>query len=310
MTDPATINEPLYESVMSGIHNMTVLNLRECSLSKELDAAAEGTGLAFIVFTQAIVELPGGPFWAVIFFLMLLSLGLGSQIGFLEGMLCTFFDIELLKRIRKEYVTACVCLICFVVGLIFTTGAGEYWLKMFDSFAGTIGLVVVALMEMIAVIYIYGHEKFTKDIQEMTGIRPGPYWQITWRFLAPGIMTVILVSSIISMVRYPPKYNAWIAELGNIRETPYPAWVLCIAVVMILAGVLPIPLVFLLRRYQCLKVDLNIHEGSIRRIDTTVSTKEMITDVDEQLTSPDGPDSCLTATNTHKNKFTIGDFEV
>lgn len=49
---------------------------------------------------------------------------------------------------------------------------------------------------------------------------------------------------------------------------------------MILAGVLPIPIVFLLRRYQCLKMDINIHEGSIRRIDTTVSTKEMITDVD------------------------------
>lgn len=30
---------------------------------------------------------------------------------------------------------------------------------MFDSFAGTLGLVVVALMEMIAVIYVYGHEK-------------------------------------------------------------------------------------------------------------------------------------------------------
>jgi solute carrier family 6 amino acid/orphan transporter-like 15/16/17/18/20 len=49
---------------------------------------------------------------------------------------------------------------------------------------------------------------------------------------------------------------------------------------MIAAGVLPIPIVFLLRRYQCLKMDINIHEGSIRRIDTTVSTKEMITDVD------------------------------
>lgn len=49
---------------------------------------------------------------------------------------------------------------------------------------------------------------------------------------------------------------------------------------MVLAGVLPIPLVFLLRRYQCLKFDINIHEGSIRRIDTTVSTKEMMTDVD------------------------------
>lgn len=55
--------------------------------------------------------------------------------------------------------TACVCFFCFCVGLIFCTGAGEYWLKMFDSFAGTIGLVVIALMESIAVIYIYGHER-------------------------------------------------------------------------------------------------------------------------------------------------------
>ena len=63
-------------------------------------------------------------------------------------------------------------------------------------------------------------------------------------------------------------------------STEYPGWVLAIAVTMIAAGVLPIPIVFLLRRYQCLKMDINIHEGSIRRIDTTVSTKEMITDVD------------------------------
>lgn len=166
-----------------------------CSLKHQLSEAAEGTGLAFIVFTQAIVSLPGAPFWAVLFFTMLLSLGLGSQIGLLEGMLCTLFDIDIFKRLRKQYVTgmyafatlrllvspvlvfsknenllncifflinkhiATVCICCFFIGLIFCTGAGEYWLKMFDSFAGTIGLVVIALMEMIAVIYIYGHEK-------------------------------------------------------------------------------------------------------------------------------------------------------
>lgn len=188
--------------------------------------------MAFIVFTQAIVELPGAPFWAVLFFMMLLSLGLGSQIGILEGMLCTIFDIEIFKRIRKQYLTGkifafcdfnqlkskqilllgVVCLVCFFIGLTFTTGAGEYWLSMFDSFAGTIGLVVVAFLEMIAVIYVYGHAKFTQDIYDMTGVRPGLYWQLTWRFLAPMIMTVILVSSIVSMILDPPKYQAWIAE--------------------------------------------------------------------------------------------------
>ncbi|KRT86769.1 neurotransmitter transporter, partial [Oryctes borbonicus] len=183
-----------------------------CSLEQQLDAAAEGTGLAFIVFTEAIVQLPGAPFWAVIFFLMLLSLGLGSQIGILEGMLCTIFDIEIFKRLRKEYITACVCVICFFVGLLFCTGAGEYWLKMFDSFAGTIGLVVVALMEMIAVIFIYGHEKFSQDIYDMTGYRPGLFWQVTWRFLAPLLMTVILISSIVTMAINNPTYQAWSAE--------------------------------------------------------------------------------------------------
>lgn len=54
---------------------------------------------------------------------------------------------------------AFVCIICFFVGLIFTTGAGEYWLALFDSFAGTIGLVLIALLEMVAVMYVYGHEK-------------------------------------------------------------------------------------------------------------------------------------------------------
>ncbi|CAH2004494.1 unnamed protein product [Acanthoscelides obtectus] len=240
--------------------------------------------------------------------MMLLSLGIGSQIGILEGMLCTIFDIEIFKRVSKQYITATVCIICFFVGIIFTTGAGEYWLSMFDSFAGTIGLVVVAMMEMISVVYVYGHEKFTKDIQDMTGYKPGIYWQVTWRFLAPIIMAVILVSSVVSMVIKHPTYQAWSREEGDTVATPYPTWVLGIAISMILAGILPIPIVFLLRRYQILKMDINIHEGSIRRIDTTVSTKEMITDVDEQLTSPDGP--CLTATNTLKNKFTIGDFEV
>ncbi|KAH0950902.1 hypothetical protein HN011_000342 [Eciton burchellii] len=261
----------------SGIMNFT---MRLCSLSEELNDAAEGTGLAFIVFTQAIVELPGAPFWSCIFFMMLLALGLGSQIGILEGMLCVIFDINLFKRIKKQYMTGVVCFVCFFVGLIFCTGAGEYWLKMFDSFAGTIGLVMVALMEMISVVFVYGHEKFTKDIEEMTGYRPGAYWQVTWRFLAPIIMVGILLSSILSMFINKPHYSAWNAELGKAVETSYPSWVLAIAAAIIFAGIAPIPIVFLLRRFQCVKFDVDIHQGSIRRIDTTVSTKEMMGDVD------------------------------
>lgn len=63
-------------------------------------------------------------------------------------------------------------------------------------------------------------------------------------------------------------------------QTEYPNWVMGIGLSMIIAGVLPIPLVYLLRRFQILKVDLDIHQGSIRRNETTASTKQMMDDDD------------------------------
>lgn len=46
------------------------------------------------------------------------------------------------------------------------------------------------------------------------------------------------------------------------------------------------PLVYLLRRFQILKVDLDIHQGSIRRNETTASTKEMIDQDDDVSAQP------------------------
>lgn len=55
---------------------------------------------------------------------------------------------------------------------------------------------------------------------------------------------------------------------------------MAIGLAMIVAGVLPMPAVYLLRRFQILKVDLDIHQGSIRRNETTASTKQMMDDDD------------------------------
>lgn len=46
------------------------------------DVAAEGPGLVFIVYPEAISTFPGAPFFSLMFFLMLLTLGLDSSVSF------------------------------------------------------------------------------------------------------------------------------------------------------------------------------------------------------------------------------------
>lgn len=54
--------------------------------------------------------------------------------------------------------------------------------------------------------------RFTEDIYQMTGYRPGTYWQLTWRYIGPAIMSCILVSSIVCLAIDNPEYNAYHAE--------------------------------------------------------------------------------------------------
>lgn len=58
--------------------------------------------MAFIVFTQAIVELPWAPIWSILFFTMLLALGMGSMFGNLAGIQTSIFDLKLFPWLKKQ----------------------------------------------------------------------------------------------------------------------------------------------------------------------------------------------------------------
>ncbi|XP_008285848.1 sodium-dependent neutral amino acid transporter B(0)AT1-like [Stegastes partitus] len=215
------------------------LDIKTCDMQKLLSEGVEGTGLAFIVFTEAITKMPGSPVWSVLFFIMLLCLGLSTLFGNIEGVVVPLKDLNLLpKKWPQEAVTGVTCIIAFVITLLFAQQSGIYWVTLFDDFAGSVPLLTIGLFEMIAVVYIYGIDRFNDDIKFMIGHKPSIFWQVSWRFISPVVILVILVFYLVTEAQKELTYLVWDPDsekFPSLASVPYPSWVN--AVIFLLAGV-------------------------------------------------------------------------
>ncbi|GBP08718.1 Sodium-dependent neutral amino acid transporter B(0)AT3 [Eumeta japonica] len=210
---------------------------------------ASGTGLAFIIFTEAINQFPGAQFWSVLFFLMLFTLGIDSQFGTLEGVVTSIVDMKLFPNLRKEYLTGALCLACCLLSMAFAHGAGSYIFLLFDMYSGNFPLLIIAFFECIGISYVYGVKRFADDIELMTGQRPGIYWLICWKYLSPLAMISILVSSFIELAVDGSHYDAWISSEGDTQPKPWPLWAVLLVLVLVLSSVLWIPGVAICRYF-------------------------------------------------------------
>ncbi|XP_074469650.1 sodium-dependent neutral amino acid transporter B(0)AT3-like [Sebastes fasciatus] len=223
------------------------LNLRHCDLQDFLDQSASGTGLAFIVFAEAVLEMPGSQVWAILFFVMLFSLGLSSMFGNIEGVLTPLNDLKLLpKWIPNELVTAAICFIAFLTALIFTLGSGNYWVEVFNSYLGSVPLLIIAFFEIVGVVYVRGMKTFSDDIYFMTGKRPNIFWKACWMVISPLLLLGVLVAYVVLQAQKHPTYPAWNPAYELFPKTevkPYPDWVFGIIILLCVVPVISIPLV-------------------------------------------------------------------
>ncbi|NWI84292.1 SC6A5 protein, partial [Pheucticus melanocephalus] len=76
-----------------------------------------GPGIAFVVYPEALTRLPLSPFWAIIFFLMLLTLGLDTMFATIETIVTSVSD-EFPKYLRthKALFTLGCCVSFFIMG--------------------------------------------------------------------------------------------------------------------------------------------------------------------------------------------------
>ncbi|XP_013875424.1 sodium-dependent neutral amino acid transporter SLC6A17 [Austrofundulus limnaeus] len=248
--------------------NFAQLGLDACILEDELNKAVQGTGLAFIAFTEAMTHFPASPFWSVMFFFMLINLGLGSMIGTMTGITTPILDAF---KIRKEILCVVCCIIAFLLGLLFVQRSGNYFVTMFDDYSAGLPLTVVVILENISVAWIYGTKRFMQDLEDMLGFRPYSFYFYMWKYVSPAILVVLITATVIEMAVSPAGYNAWEEDEGSERFHSYPPWALAMAYALIVVAMLPLPMVFIARHFNLIsdgsnKLSVSYRKGMMKDI--------------------------------------------
>jgi hypothetical protein len=190
-------------------------------------------GLVFVVYPEILASIRGAPIFSVLFFIMLITLGLDSVFAGAESVYTAISDEFPIFSRRPRISRAIVVLIPFTASLLTLTSGGKYIINFMDYFGTSPSIMFIVLCELIATVWLYGIDEFNRNVEMMTGQKPSIYWRLTCRYIAPTILFVLYV---FSFIQFDSKEFASFGDLKTVFKVSVAGWT------MSTISTLPIPL--------------------------------------------------------------------
>jgi len=175
------------------------------------DVSASGLGLAFITYPTAISMMPAmAAVTGVIFFICFFFLGIDSAFFLTYG--------GVIAPLRDKFgwgrakVTAVICAIGLIIGLLYTTNGGLYWLDIVDRTVSFYGLLITGALACVVVGWVYGAEKLREHINSTSDFRVGAWFDWLIKIVVPaGLLFVVIYGGFMKDVKSAgyEGYFAW-----------------------------------------------------------------------------------------------------
>jgi len=202
--------------------------------------AQDGPGLVFLTYPELVLTLPASFIWAILFFAMLLVLGIDTEFCSVESLITGIVDNwpEKLLPHRKK-IAAAICFCLFLMGLPMTTQAGMYIFQLMDFYSASgLSLLWICFFETVAISWFYGASKFAENIESMIGRKPSVFWILCWKVFAPLLMGGVFFYYLATYkpVKYGSyEYPMWAEALGLCISASSMIWVPAYAIYYVLS---------------------------------------------------------------------------
>lgn len=176
----------------------------------------EGIELAFVAYPAMLSMLPGSNIWAVIFFLMLIVIGIDSifaTFDFVMSFLLSEYPI-IGRKCRKEIFSLILVICSFLFGLIFCLEQGIHIFELFDHYAVGLSLLFMELANTLILGWYFDMIKLDELMFKATGERfPKPLFFIV-RYGLVVVMTLSFTSALIHEFSNPLDLPTWALFFG------------------------------------------------------------------------------------------------
>ncbi|CRK99499.1 CLUMA_CG012818, isoform A [Clunio marinus] len=176
-------------AVFAGFVVFSILGFLSASMNVPIeDVVASGPGLTFITYPEAVLLMPLPQLWAILFFFMMLILGLGSQFGGVQMMTTSIIDHWPHLREHEVRVTAGTCIACFIAALPMTCNGGVYLFTLMEWHTASWAILLIGFAEVIVLSWVYGMSRTIDNIRDM-GMKLRKlilvYWKSVWIVITP-----------------------------------------------------------------------------------------------------------------------------
>ncbi|KAH7408239.1 hypothetical protein DE146DRAFT_752384 [Phaeosphaeria sp. MPI-PUGE-AT-0046c] len=121
--------------------------------------------VGFLTLPEAVLQMPGSNFWAVLLFFTLIVLGFSSAFVMLDVVVTLICDSGMVKASRPVVVTV-LTILCFLLCLPYCTEFGYHLLSGIDQWVNNVALIFVVWSEVSSATTVYRWN----DIVEQTGL--------------------------------------------------------------------------------------------------------------------------------------------